>query len=224
MPNPSAFVFDAYGTLFDVHSVAAVADTIAPGQGAELSRVWRGKQLEYTWLQALMANGTFAREDFDSVTAHALDYAVATLALPLHAVDRRRLLDAYRTLAAFPEAQRVLAALAPRPRWILSNGTRASLAPLVQCNGMDALIDGVLSVDAVDVYKPAPQVYALAANALRLPPAQIGFVSANCWDAIGARAFGFVSYWINRTGAPIDRHGPRPDHVLGALSELLVAA
>jgi 2-haloacid dehalogenase len=88
---------------------------------------------------------------------------------------------------------------------------------------MEALIDGVLSVDAAGVYKPAPQVYALAASALRLPPAQIGFVSANCWDAIGAKAFGFVSYWINRAGAPVDRHGPAPDHVLGSLEGLVVA-
>ena len=223
MPTPSAFVFDAYGTLFDVHSVAALADTVTLGQGAELARIWRSKQLEYTWLQSLMAGDAFAREDFDRVTSRALDYAAAALTLPLPAGDRQRLLDAYRALAAFPEARGVLAALAPRPRWILSNGTQASLAPLVQCNGMEALIDGVLSVDAAGVYKPAPQVYALAASALRLPPAQIGFVSANCWDAIGAKAFGFVSYWINRTGAPVDRHGPAPDHVLASLGELVVA-
>jgi len=223
MPTPSAFVFDAYGTLFDVHSVAALADTVTLGQGAELARIWRSKQLEYTWLQSLMAGDTFAREDFDRVTSRALDYAAAALTLPLAAGDRQRLLDAYRALAAFPEARGVLAALAPRPRWILSNGTQASLAPLVQCNGMEALIDGVLSVDAAGVYKPAPQVYALAAKALRLPPAQIGFVSANCWDAIGAKAFGFVSYWVNRAGAPVDRHGPAPDHVLASLGELVVA-
>lgn len=224
MPTPSAFVFDAYGTLFDVHSVAALADTVTHGQGAELARIWRSKQLEYTWLQSLMAGDTFAREDFDRVTSRALDYAVAALTLPLPAGDRQRLLDAYRALAAFPEARGVLAALAPRPRWILSNGMQASLAPLVQCNGMEALIDGVMSVDAAGVYKPAPQVYALAASTLRLPPAQIGFVSGNCWDAIGAKAFGFVSYWINRAGAPVDRHGPAPDHVLASLGELVVAA
>jgi 2-haloacid dehalogenase len=223
MSTPSAFVFDAYGTLFDVHSVAALADAIAPGQGAQLSRIWRAKQLEYTWLQSLMACDAVPREDFDRVTAHALDYAVAALALPLRAADRQQLLEAYRGLAVFPDVRRVLAALAPRPRWILSNGTKASLAPLVERNGLEALIDGVLSVDAAGVYKPAPQVYALAAEALRLPPAQIGFVSANGWDAIGARAFGFVSYWINLTGAPIDRHGPAPDHVLGSLADLVVA-
>lgn len=218
-----AFVFDAYGTLFDVYSVTALAETLAPGRGAELTRTWRTKQLEYTWLQSLMAGDGFAREDFTQVTAEALDYAVAALVLPLDEADRARLTAAYLTLDAFPEAHATLAALAPRPRWILSNGTVAGLAPLVRHNGMEALIDGVLSVDAVGVYKPAPQVYALAAQRLGLPPARIGFVSSNCWDAIGAKAYGFTSFWINRTGAPIDRHGPWPHHVLGSLAELVVA-
>ncbi|MCC7216680.1 MAG: haloacid dehalogenase type II [Burkholderiales bacterium] len=215
-----AFVFDAYGTLFDVHSVTTLAEALAPGRGAELSRTWRAKQLEYTWLQSLMAGDGFVREDFAQVTAEALDYAIAALVLPLDDGDRARLAAAYLTLDAFPDARATLAALAPRPRWILSNGTLAGLTPLVRHNGMEALIDGVLSVDAVGVYKPAPQVYALAAQRLALPPARIGFVSSNCWDAIGAKAFGFTSFWINRTGAPIDRHGPWPDHVLGSLGDL----
>ncbi|MBK9116450.1 MAG: haloacid dehalogenase type II [Betaproteobacteria bacterium] len=215
-----AFVFDAYGTLFDVHSVTTLAEALAPGRGAELSRTWRAKQLEYTWLQSLMAGDGFVREDFAQVTAEALDYAIAALVLPLDEGDRARLAAAYLTLDAFPDAHATLAALAPRPRWILSNGTLAGLTPLVRHNGMEALIDGVLSVDAVGVYKPAPQVYALAAQRLALPPARIGFVSSNCWDAIGAKAYGFTSFWINRTGAPIDRHGPWPDHVLGSLGDL----
>lgn len=215
-----AFVFDAYGTLFDVHSVTTLAEALAPGRGAELSRTWRAKQLEYTWLQSLMAGDGFVREDFAQVTAEALDYAIAALVLPLDDGDRARLAAAYLTLDAFPDARATLAALAPRPRWILSNGTLAGLTPLVRHNGMEALIDGVLSVDAVGVYKPAPQVYALAAQRLALPPARIGFVSSNCWDAIGAKAFGFTSFWINRAGAPIDRHGPWPDHVLGSLGDL----
>lgn len=215
-----AFVFDAYGTLFDVHSVTTLAEALAPGRGAELSRTWRAKQLEYTWLQSLMAGDGFVREDFAQVTAEALDYAIAALVLPLDDGDRARLAAAYLTLDAFPDARATLAALAPRPRWILSNGTLAGLTPLVRHNGMEALIDGVLSVDAVGVYKPTPQVYALAAQRLALPPARIGFVSSNCWDAIGAKAYGFTSFWINRTGAPIDRHGPWPDHVLGSLGDL----
>lgn len=215
-----AFVFDAFGTLFDVGSVAAVAESCVPGRGAELARIWRAKQLEYTWLQSLMAGDRFARQDFVQVTAAALDYAVAALALPLDAGDRERLAAAWRALDAFTDAPATLAALAPRPRWILSNGTADGVAAVVRHNRMESLVDGVLSVDAAGVYKPAPRVYALAAERLGVPPARIGFVSSNGWDAIGAKAFGFTSFWINRTGAPIDRHGPWPDHVLGSLGDL----
>jgi len=218
-PQIAAFVFDAYGTLFDVYTVGALAERLAPSRGAELARVWRVKQLEYTWLQSLMAVAD-RRDDFDRITAHALDFAVAALDLPLNDGDKARLRAAYLELAAFPDARIALEALAPRPRWILSNGTLAGLAPLVRHNGMEALLDGVLSVDAVGIYKPAPQVYALAADRLKLPPARIGFVSSNCWDAIGARAFGFTTFWINRAGAPLDRHGPPPQHILASLAEL----
>ena len=199
---------------------APLAERLAPGRGAELARVWRAKQLEYSWLQSLMAGTAQRRDDFDQVTAHALEFAVEMLGLPLGPGEKRQLRDAYLALTAFADARAALAALAPRPRWILSNGTLAGLAPLVHHNGLDALIDGVLSVDAVGIYKPAPQVYALAAGHLRLPPERIGFVSSNCWDAIGARAFGFTTFWINRTGAPVDRHGPPPQHVLASLAEL----
>ncbi len=220
---PAAFVFDAYGTLFDVDSLVADAEALVPGRGAELVRLWRAKQVEYTWLSSLMATDGRPRPDFDQVTALALDYAVAALVLPLAGGDLERLCGAWRTLAAFADARDVLAALAPRPRFILSNGTAAGLAALVRHNAMDALLDGVLSVDAVGVYKPAPPVYALAAQRLALPPERIGFVSANGWDAIGARTFGFTTYWINRSGLPVDRHGPWPDHVLGSLRELPAA-
>ena len=119
--------------------------------------------------------------------------------------------DAYLTLQPFPDVPPRLPRLAPRPRWILSNGTLAMLEPLVRHHGLDAHLDGVLSVDAAGIFKPSPRVYQLAADRLRLPAARIGFVSSNCWDAIGAKAFGFTTFWINRTGAPVDRHGPAPD-------------
>src|SRR5437762_1528477 len=125
----AAFVFDAYGTLFDVHSVSALAEELAPGNGAALSRLWRTKQLEYTWLQSLMTTSRFRREDFAAVTAHALDYAIAALILPFDGDARGQLLDAYQRLAPYAEAREILAALAPCPRWILSNGTRAMLEP-----------------------------------------------------------------------------------------------
>jgi 2-haloacid dehalogenase len=213
-------VFDAYGTLFDVHSVIALAEELAPGRGAELSRVWRAKQLEYTWLTSLMATPRRPRKDFDRVTAQALEYATEALGISLRRDDKRRLCDAYLTLDAFADARAALAALVPRPRWILSNGTQASLAPLVRHSGLASLIDGVLSVDAADIFKPSPRVYALATQALDLPARRIGFVSANCWDAVGAQAFGFTAFWINRAGSPVDRHGPPPRHILASLAEL----
>lgn len=215
-----ALVFDAYGTLFDVHSVTAFADRLMPGRGTAVSQLWRTKQLEYTWLQSLMASATQPREEFAAVTAHALDYALAALRLALTPSDRRRLLDTYLTLAPFPDVPAALAALAPRPRWILSNGTMAMLEPLVRHTGLDAHLDGVLSVDAVGIYKPSPRVYQLAVDRLRLAPARIGFVSSNGWDAIGAKAFGLTAFWINRSGAPLDGHGPAPDRIISTLGDL----
>jgi 2-haloacid dehalogenase len=218
---PAAFVFDAYGTLFDVQSVAVLAEALAPGNGAALARLWRTKQLEYTWLQSLMASTQHRREDFAALTAHALDYAAAALALPLSADARGRLLDEYLHLAPFPEVHQALAALASRPRWILSNGTLGMLEPLVRATGLDTLLDGILSVDAAGIYKPSPRVYQLAVDRLALPPAQIAFVSSNGWDAAGAKAFGFTTFWINRVGAPVERHGPRPDHAVASLMDVV---
>ena len=217
----AAFVFDAYGTLFDVNSVAALAEQLAPGNGAALSRLWRTKQLEYTWLQSLMATSRFPREDFGALTAHALDYAISALILPLDREARHRLLDAYLRLAPFPGTRDVLAALAPRPRWILSNGTRAMLDPLARSTGLDQVLDGIMSVDDAGIYKPSPRVYQLAVDRLRVAPAAIAFVSSNGWDAAGAKTFGFTTFWINRDGVPTERHAPEPDFVLGSLPELV---
>ena len=214
----AGFVFDAYGTLFDVQSVARLAEELAPRHGDLLAQLWRSKQLEYTWLESLMAGRK--RDDFRTITALALDYAAEQLKVPLGAMEKGRLCDAYLTLDPFEDARATLASLDPFPRWILSNGTLAMLTPLVRHARMESLLAGILSVDLVDVYKPAPQVYALAVEKLSLPPNRIGFVSANCWDAIGARAFGFTTFWINRRGVPVDRHGPAPHHVLGSLTDL----
>lgn len=220
MKQPVAFVFDAYGTLFDVHSIAGLAERIAPGHGAALSRIWRAKQLEYSWLQSLMSSARFQREDFSALTAHALDYAVATLVLPLSPEERQRLLDAYRDLAPFPGTHEALAMLSPRPRWILSNGTRAMLEPLVKSTGLDQVLDGVMTVDDVGIYKPSPRVYQLAIDCLGLAADQIAFVSSNGWDAAGAKAFGFTTFWINRDGVPTERHAAPPDYAIGSLSEI----
>jgi 2-haloacid dehalogenase len=215
-----ALVFDAYGTLFDVHSLIARAEALAPGQGSRLSQLWRAKQLEYTWLTSLTTATEAPRQDFAALTAVALDYTVDALSVDLDRAARAELCEAYLSLAPFPDVPKALARLAPRPRWILSNGTLAMLEPLVLRSGLDRDIDGVLSVDAAGIFKPSPRVYQLAVDLLHLPPSQIGFVSSNCWDAIGAKAFGFTSIWINRTGAPVDRHGSPPDRVITTLGEL----
>jgi 2-haloacid dehalogenase len=215
-----ALVFDAYGTLFDTQSVAATVERLFPGRGAALADLWRSKQLEYTWLQSLMQSPTQRREDFAAVTAHALDYAAEALGLVLAGAARHRLLDAYLDLSAYADAAPTLARLGPRPRLILSNGTRAMLEPLAAATGVGRHLDVILSVDAAGIYKPSPRVYQLALDHLKFLPIRIGFVSANAWDAIGAKAFGFTSFWINRKRAPLDRHGPKPDAVLGSLSEL----
>jgi 2-haloacid dehalogenase len=216
MTTPDAFVFDAYGTLFDPLSVTARAEALAPGRGAELAKLWRGKQLEYTWLGSLME----ARGDFRRVTEQALGYALDALALPLDTAGRRDLVEAWMSLSAYPEAARALARLAPRPCWILSNGTRAMLDPLVDRAGLRAHLAGVLSVDEVGVYKPSPRVYALACERLALPASRIGFVSSNGWDATGAKVGGMTVWWVNRAGLPVERHGPAPDFVVGSLDQI----
>jgi 2-haloacid dehalogenase len=217
---PRAFVFDAYGTLFDVHSVITLAEELAPRQGAVLSQLWRTKQLEYTWLSSLMLSPGYRREDFSTLTGRALDYAVSQLMVPLSAADRQRLLDAYRALSPFPDATDALAVLAPRPRFILSNGTLDMLEPLVRTSSLAPHIDGLLSVDAAGIYKPSPRVYQLAVDRLQLPPGDIAFISSNGWDAAGAKAFGFTTFWINRYGLPVERHAPEPDYVVGSLAHV----
>jgi len=215
-----ALVFDAYGTLFDVHSVESTGERLFPGHGAALSKLWRAKQLEYTWLQSLMQSPVQRREDFAAITAHALEYAIASLGLSLSAPARHRLLDTYLDLTPFPDAADALARLAPLPRLILSNGTRGMLEPLAAATGIGQHLDAILSVESAGTYKPSPRVYQLAVDHLRLLPARTGFVSSNGWDAIGAKAFGFTSIWVNRADAPVDRHGPAPDAAIRSLAEL----
>ena len=219
-----AFLFDAYGTLFDVHSITAAAESIAPRQGALLSQIWRTKQLQYTWLQSLMIGSTQQRDDFATITAKALDYAVSQLTVRLGEGDRQCLLDGYGSLAPFPDALAALADLAPRPRWILSNGTLGMLTPLVASSSLAPHVDGILSVDAAGIYKPAPAVYQLAVDQLRLAPEEIAFVSSNGWDAAGAKVFGFTTFWINRYGVPVERHAPEPDFIVGSLAHIAAIA
>jgi 2-haloacid dehalogenase len=215
-----ALVFDAYGTLFDVQSVATLVERLFAGHGTALSQLWRSKQLEYTWLQSLMLSPTQRREDFAAITAHALDHAAESLRLPLTVAARHRLLDAYLDLSPFPDVAPALAALAPLPRVILSNGTREMLELLCASTGIALHLEAILSVDPAGIYKPSPKVYQLAVDHLKLLPVRIGFVSSNGWDVVGAKAFGFTAIWVSRAGAPLERHGPKPDAIIPSLAEL----
>lgn len=216
MSAPKAFVFDAYGTLFEVHSVAAEADRRFAGRGAELSRLWRQKQLEYTWLRSLM--GRYA--DFETVTGEALAHACEVLGLPLDEGAREALMGAYRRLSTYAEVPAALAALAPRPCAILSNGSPAMLEAAVRHAGLDRLLAATLSVDPLRIFKPAPVVYQLAVDRLGVAASDVAFVSSNYWDAAGAASFGFRVFWINRTGQVPDRLGFAPAAVLTRLDEL----
>jgi len=211
-----ALVFDAYGTLFDVHSVIRLCDELWPGKGPALSQLWRAKQLEYTWQRSLMQR----YEDFTRVTEAGLRYACKALGIRLADAERARLMDAYQHLAPYPEVADALARLAGRRLAILSNGSPAMLEPLVANAGLAKTLDAVISVDAVRIYKPDPRVYALAVEKLGVPTGAIGFVSSNCWDALGAKSFGFQVFWCNRAGAPVDELGVVPDHEMRSLAEL----
>lgn len=211
-----ALVFDAYGTLFDVHAVIQRCEAFWPGNGTRLSQTWRTKQLEYTWQRSLMNRYV----PFSVVTRQALAYACEALGAPLDEAKESALMEEYLRLAPYPDVPATLERLSGRKLAILTNGSPDMIEPLVRANGMAASFDAVLSVDSLGIYKPAPAVYELAVQALGVAPGQIGFVSSNCWDAIGAKAFGFRVYWINRNGAPVDRLGFAPDGVLKSLSEL----
>lgn len=214
----SALVFDAYGTLFDVHSVTRFAETLFPGKGAALSAAWRTKQLEYTWLRSLMGR----YEDFNRVTVSSLEWALESLGLQADEAARRGLIDEYRKLATFPEVPAALEALASRrPLAILSNGHPDMLNAVVDHNGLrERFRGGVLSVHPAKVFKPAPSVYRLAEEQLGVPRSMMGFVSSNGWDAAGAKAFGFRAFWVNRAAAPVERLGVRPDEIVRDLAEV----
>lgn len=216
--DPKALVFDAYGTLFDVHSVTRLADSLFAGRGAALSQAWRSKQLEYTWLRSLMGR----YDDFNAVTADALDWALDSLGLAAGPGERSALMQAYRSLATFPEVRDALGRLGGRrPLAILSNGHPDMLDAVVDHNELRVFFgDRVFSVHEAGVFKPDPRVYALACAGLELPAESIGFVSSNGWDAAGARSFGFTAWWVNRGKAPLERLGSPPDAAVDDLAGL----
>ena len=209
------YVFDAYGTLFDVHSVIEAGRAITTDP-AMLSATWRQKQLEYTWLRALM--GRYV--DFWAVTESALRYAIRRLGLTATEPQIAALMSAYLSLACFPEVAGALERGADRPRAILSNGSPKMLEAAVASSGLARHLDHVISVDAVRTYKPRPEVYALGPERLGIPAAELLFVSSNAWDVAGAKAFGYRVAWCNRIGAPAEELGLTPDYTITRLDEL----
>ncbi|HEV8662700.1 MAG TPA: haloacid dehalogenase type II [Candidatus Methylomirabilis sp.] len=215
MPTVGAFLFDAYGTLFDVHSVIAECRRVT-AEAEALSQLWRSKQLEYTWLRALMGR----YEDFWSVTEAALRFATRRLNLRLDPAQHTRLLEAYLRLDAYPEVAKMVEALRGTPLAILSNGSPRMLQAVVEHTGLGPHLAHVLSADEVRTYKPSPVVYALGPKHLGVPKERIVFVSSNSFDVVGARAFGFRVCWVNRAGAPLDELGVVPDATVSRLDEM----
>lgn len=212
-----AVVFDAYGTLLDVTSAAAAARDVLGNRWQPLADLWRQKQLQYSWLRALMGR----HADFWAVTGDALDYSLEALRISEPGL-RARLIDSYGRLGPYPDVEETLRRIrgAGLKTAILSNGAPRMLASAVKSARLDGLLDLVLSVEEVGVYKPHPSVYRLACDRLGVWPAEIVFVTANGWDAWGAKASGLRVAWCNRAGQPRERLGEGPDAEMGSLADL----
>jgi 2-haloacid dehalogenase len=235
-----AVVFDAYGTLYDIQSVASVTEEMFPGYGEIITQVWRIKQLEYSWLRSLMRR----YEDFSVITRESLAYTLRCLGREHDSGAFERIMEKYLHLDLYPDALAALAAMRDRKLAILSNGSPDMLNALVKNSGLDRVLDATISIDAKEIFKPAPDAYSLIEEVLGVAPAEVLFVSSNPWDACGAKAFGLNVAWIERVTpeamalacvksdvvAPLtmfkairtqmDELGIEPDYRIHALSEL----
>jgi 2-haloacid dehalogenase len=235
-----AVVFDAYGTLYDVQSVAAVTDAAFPGYGELISQIWRLKQLEYTWLRSLMGR----YEDFSVITRDSLSFTLKTLGLTFDAAIFERIMDKYVHLDLYPDAKQTLAALKGRKLAILSNGSTDMLNALVRNSGLDAILDATISIDSTRIFKPSPRTYELIETHLGVRPQEVLFVSSNPFDVCGAKSFGLNVAWVERVTPQamaaelakadlvrplsmfkairmqMDEYGLEPDYRIGALADL----
>jgi 2-haloacid dehalogenase len=221
-PRPGrikALAFDAYGTLFDVFSVTSLCDELFPGSGNALAQLWRAKQLQYSLLRSMMGR----HKSFWQLTADGLVYAANTLKLDLTAGKKKKLMDAYLVLTAFPDVKPGLEALKRKGLRlaILSNGEPKMLRAAATSAGIAGLLDAIISVEDVKTFKPAPQVYKLVAARLEVAPAEAGFVSSNNWDINGAGSAGLYTLWIQRTAAePQEELGFPAGRIVHALTDL----
>lgn len=216
--NIKAIVFDAYGTLFDVTAVKERCEHYFSGQGAAISDIWRLKQLQYTWLGSLMAR----YRNFWDITKASLRYACKSLGLTLTDEIETDLMQRYYNLDCYPEAPSALKQLADKfPLAILSNGTSDMIQAAARHNKLDGYLSQIFSVEDLGIYKPSPQVYRMAVDELNLTAKEIGFVSSNSWDAVGAKAFGLHVFWINRFNQAEEELGFAPDHTIQTLDDLV---
>jgi 2-haloacid dehalogenase len=212
----SACVFDAYGTLFDVHSAVARHAELLGRDATEISKLWRTKQLEYSWVHSLMRRYA----DFWDLTEAALDYALAFHDIRNEQV-KRVLRESYLSLDAYPEVPSVLQKLrsAGLTTAVLSNGSPFMLERAIHSAGLGSMIDGCFSIDEVRKYKPDPAAYEIATTALSVQPGEVAFFSSNPWDAIGARTFGFRPFWVRRSRQPEEYGLNDKATILGSLDE-----
>ncbi|MDR3553166.1 MAG: haloacid dehalogenase type II [Syntrophobacteraceae bacterium] len=210
-------VFDAYGTLFDFNSAVARCRDELGEKSDSLSKIWRDKQLQYTWLRSLMGR----HEDFWRITGDALDYAMRSLGI-VDAAMRNKLMNLYRTLDVFPEVPAAIERLKSGglKTAILSNGTPQMLEAAAKATGIDRLLDAILSIEAAGIYKPHPSVYRIALDSLSLEKHAVCFVSSNAWDAHGASVFGMKTVWCNRYGQEREMLPGSPDLEISTLAEL----
>ena len=235
-----AVVFDAYGTLYDVQSVAEITEEMFPGYGAIITQVWRIKQLEYTWLRSLMRR----YEDFGAVTRQSLAYTLRSLGLEYRHTAFDRIVEKYLHLDLYPDARVTLETLRGLKLAILSNGSPDMLNALVKNTGLEGLLDAIISVDAKRIFKPSPDAYTLIEEKLGIASHEVLFISSNPWDACGAKSFGLNVAWIERvtpeamalacveseTVAPLtmfkalrtqmDELGVLPDHRIRSLQDI----
>ncbi|WP_309681427.1 haloacid dehalogenase type II [Polaromonas sp.] len=224
-----AVLFDAYGTLFDVYSVAMLAEQLFPGQGQALGLLWRDKQIEYTRLVTTSKRrGSGPQlesvyQPFWDLTVAGLRYACKRLALDLTPEREQQLMNQYRHLSAFPENKAVLQALKARGivTGILSNGDPSMLQVAVKSAGLEGLLDHLISADSIRTYKTAPEAYALGLQATGLEARQIAFVSCNSWDALAATWFGYQTLWVNRYQLPFEELGTQPVYTGSNLRDVL---
>jgi 2-haloacid dehalogenase len=235
-----AVVFDAYGTLYDIQSVAAVTEEAFPGYGEIITQIWRIKQLEYTWFRSLMRR----YEDFSVITRDSLAYTIRVLGLEHDPAIFDRIMDKYLHLDLYPDAMATLGRLKGLKLAILSNGSSDMLNTLVRNTGLDKILDATISIDSRKIFKPSPETYTLVEARLQVSPSEVLFVSSNPWDAIGAKAFGLRAAWIERVTPEamalacvksdlvppltmfkairmqMDELGIKPDYVVHGLAEL----